>query len=161
MAPENYNKDILENLLQPDSFLSKINTLQEKLPPIIDDFKKYYILHNKNPLYQDYTIYFENIKANMNSINSEVVSIDTEVNNNIDIINEKLSTINESIQKEKEINIKLKEAKEKIKNKKQGSSILIDDYKSIYNRQYLNNFSILAGIIVGGYLLKNFTQIKQ
>ena len=33
-------QNLTENLTQPDFFLSKINALKEKLPAILDDFKK-------------------------------------------------------------------------------------------------------------------------
>ena len=55
--------NLIDDLTKPPVFLSKINTLKEKLPSILDDFKKYYIFYNKNPEYTEYQQMFENIKS--------------------------------------------------------------------------------------------------
>ena len=37
------------NLTKPDDFKQQLQVLQDQLPSILDDFKKYYIFYNKNP----------------------------------------------------------------------------------------------------------------
>ena len=66
---DNYS---IDDLTKPQVFLSQINTLKEKLPSILDDFKKYYVFYNKNPEYNEYQQIFENIKGNLQNINSEL-----------------------------------------------------------------------------------------
>ena len=41
--------NLMDDLKNSKNFLSQINTLKEKLPSILDDFKKYYVFYNKNP----------------------------------------------------------------------------------------------------------------
>jgi tRNA A37 methylthiotransferase MiaB len=52
--------NLTDDLTKPQVFLSQINTLKEKLPSILDDFKKYYVFYNKNPEYSEYQQMFEN-----------------------------------------------------------------------------------------------------
>ena len=65
-------ENMMDELPKPEVFLSQINTLKEKLPAILDDFKKYYIFYNKNPEYSEYQQMFESIKGNLQGINSEL-----------------------------------------------------------------------------------------
>jgi hypothetical protein len=69
-----------------------------------------------------------------------------------------LLKINESIEKEKNKNIKLKSLESNINNNYNGSRIMINEYKEIYNSKYYNNIFIFIGIIISGTaLIKVFT----
>ena len=89
----------------PNSFLDKLNVLKEQLPSILDDFKKYYVFYNKNPENSEYQQMFENIKSNLNGINSQLFMIKNNVQSEIDKINKNMVNLNKLIQNDKEINI--------------------------------------------------------
>ena len=149
--------NLMDDLTKPPVFLSKINTLKEKLPSILDDFKKYYIFYNKNPEYTEYQQMFENIKSNLQSINSELFMTSNNIEKDTESINNRLQKINILIRKEKMKNQQLKKKLGIVEKKYNGSDELISDYKEMYNLDYLNNFALLFGVILlGGVLVSKF-----
>jgi hypothetical protein len=149
--------NLIDNLIKPQIFLSQINTLVEQLPAILDDFIKYYIFYNKNPEYSEYQQMFENIKSNLQKINSKLFMTSNNINKGIEDINDKLQKIDTLIAKEKIKNRMLKRQLGIIEKKYNGSDELISDYKEIYNLYYLNNFALFYGVIVlGGMLASKF-----
>jgi galactitol-specific phosphotransferase system IIB component len=145
--------NLIDDLTKPPVFLSKINTLKEKLPSILDDFKKYYIFYNKNPEYTEYQQMFENIKSNLQSINSDLFMTSNNIEKDTESINDRLQKINILIRKEKMKNQQLKKRLGIVEKKYNGSDELISDYKEIYNLDYLNNFALLFGVILLGVTL--------
>ena len=149
--------NLMDDLTKPPVFLSKINILKEKLPSILDDFKKYYIFYNKNPEYTEYQQMFENIKSNLQSINSELFMTSNNIEKDTENINDRLQKINILIRKEKMKNQQLKKKLGIVEKKYNGSDELISDYKEMYNLDYLNNFALLFGVILlGGTLVSKF-----
>jgi len=149
--------NLIDNLIKPQIFLSQINTLVEQLPAILDDFIKYYIFYNKNPEYSEYQQMFENIKGNLQKINSKLFMTSNNIDKGIEDINDKLQKIDALIAKEKIKNRMLKRQLGIIEKKYNGSDELISDYKEIYNLYYLNNFALFYGVIVlGGMLASKF-----
>ena len=45
------DEDITDNFKTPGIFKEKLQTLNNQLPAILADFKKYYVFFNKNPEY--------------------------------------------------------------------------------------------------------------
>jgi hypothetical protein len=145
--------DSIQFMSQPFELKNKITTLQEKLPSILDDFKKYYVFFNKNPTYSEYQTIYENLKSNLNSITNELLTITNDVEKNTQIISNDLLKINELIEKEKVKNGQLKSIESNIENKYNGSKTMIDEYKEIYNENYIKNIFIFIGIIISGIVL--------
>ena len=145
--------NLTDDLTKPQVFLSKINVLKEKLPSILDDFKKYYVFYNKNPEYGEYQQMFENIKGNLQNINSELFMTSNNIEKDTENINDRLQKINALIAKEKMKNRQLKKRLGIVEKKYNGSDELISDYKEIYNLDYLTNFALFYGIILLGIIL--------
>ena len=141
----------VDDLTKPQVFLSQINTLKEKLPSILEDFVKYYIFYNKNPEYNQQM--FDNIKGNLQNINSELFMTSNNVDKSTETINDRLQKINISITKEKIKNKQLKRKLGIVEKKYNGSDELISDYKEIYNLDYLNNFALFCGVILLGSIM--------
>ena len=139
------NDDI--NFNDPAIFTEKINTLKEQLPAILSDFKKSYISYKRNPGNPEYEQVFENIKANLNKINSQVFTISNDINVNTDDINKKLLTINILIKKEKEKNEILKRRLNIVERNNNKSTELISNYKEMYDSEYLRNWGIFLSLI--------------
>ena len=142
--------NLIDDLTKPQVFLSQINTLKEKLPSILDDFKKYYVFYNKNPEYSEYQQMFENIKGNLQNINSDLFMTSNNVEKDTENINDRLQKINALIAKEKMKNRQLKRRLGIVEKKYNGSDELISDYKEIYNLDYLTNFALFFGVILLG-----------
>lgn len=142
------------NYLKDDRrYLSEIKTIQDKLPSVLDDFKKYYVFYNKNPTYTEYQTMLENLKSDLNSMNSELFKISNSVEKNINSISTKFAELNKLIRKEKATNHRLTPIYKGVKQTFTGSKIMIDEYKQIYNEKFMNNCFILIGIIVNGIVL--------
>jgi len=136
------------NINLPNTFLDKLNILKEQLPSILDDFKKYYVFYNKNPEVSEYQQMFENIKSNLNSINSQLFMIKNNVQSETDKINKNMVNLNKLIQNDKEINTDIKKKLRNIYNKNYSTYELISDYNKMYDIEYLRNWALLLSIIL-------------
>jgi hypothetical protein len=148
-------------MILPNDLQNRITSLQEKLPPILDDFKKYYVFFNKNPTYSEYQTIYANLQGNINSTANELSSISKDVITNLQSIGDALLKMNNFIEIEKNKNSKLKSIESKINNKYNGSKIMIEEYKQIYTEDYIKNILIFVGIIISGTaLIKVFSNKK-
>jgi uncharacterized coiled-coil DUF342 family protein len=145
----------LSNYKTPEQFIERLQTLQQQLPAILEDFKKYYVFYNKNPEYDDYRQMFENIKANVNKINSDLFVLSNEVLSNTDDLNTQLFELNDLIEQEKEKNRELKRKLGIVENKTAATDEMITNFRDIYESKYLRNWGLFGCIIVGGLIIKN------
>lgn len=145
----NNNINTITNNFQINDLQNKINTIEEKLPAILDDFKKYYIFFNKTPTYSEYQQIYQNLKNELDSINGELLKVLNELGANTEKISDSLLQVNILIEKEKAKNIALKALENGVNNKYTGSTTMIDEYKQIYNENYFNNVFLFIGIIIG------------
>ena len=148
----NNTDNLLDETVQTLEY-NKIKTLQEKLPAILDDFKKYYVFFNKNPTYNEYQTIYANLTNNINSIFNELSSIANDVITNSQNLGDDLLKINTLIEAEKTKFNKLKSIESSINNEYNGSKKMIDEYKQIYNENYIKNVLMFIGIIISGTAL--------
>jgi hypothetical protein len=144
------NEDDFNNLPNPTQFTQQLETLQSQLPAILADFTKYYIFYNKNPEYPEYGQFFENIKSNLNNVNSKLFMLSNDIQSNTDKINEKLFALDILIRNEKEKNRELKLKLGIVEHKNSAASELIYDYKEMYESGYLRNWALFLSIVVVG-----------
>ena len=140
-------------MILPSDLQNKITALQEKLPAVLDDFKKYYVFFNKNPTYSEYQTIYANLTNNINSIFNELSSISNDVITNSQNLGDDLLKINTLIETEKTKFNKLKSIENSINNEYNGSKKMIDEYKQIYNENYIKNVLMFIGIIISGTAL--------
>jgi hypothetical protein len=148
------------NSAQILSYSNDIKTLQEKLPAILDDFKKYYVFYNRNPDYDEYISHFNSVKNNLNSVNSQMFTLSNDVQTNIDAINEILLNLNNSIGQMKTENSKTIKKLKGIKEKYNAADELIMDYKSMYEYNYLRNWGLLLSIFIAGFSISRAYKSK-
>ena len=149
MSNINY-EDSIDNFKTPIIFKEKLKTLNQQLPAILDDFKKYYVFFNKNPEYPEYQNLFENIKANMTKLGSELFMLSNDVQSSTNEINVKLFSLDKLIHNEKERNRKLKKSLGIAENENNAATELITDYKYMYSEEYLRNWALFLSIIIIG-----------
>lgn len=145
----------LSKFKNPDEFKQRLQTIQEKTPYILADFKNIFVLYNKDPEFPDYQQMFANIQSNVTNINSELFSTLNDIQFNIDELNNKLFCLNDLIDQEKDKNRELKIRAGMIEDSNNASSELIYDYKKIYEEGYLRNWALVISIIIVGFLVKN------
>jgi hypothetical protein len=143
-------ENTLSEYTKTSQFTTKLKTLQEQLPAILDDFKKYYLFYNVNPENQEYQRMFENIKSNLNHVNSELFTLSNDVQNETDGVNKQLFSLDVLIKKEKSQNKKLKKSLGIAEHQNNAAGEMIDDYTDIYNTGYLRNWAIFLSILVAG-----------
>jgi chromosome segregation ATPase len=127
-------------------FRDEINILQQQLPSVLDDYKKYYVFFNKNPEVSEYQQMFDNIDSNMQQTNNELANIATNISKTISEINDELLELNEKIEIEKTKNTRLNKLLGNIQNEENGANEMMNDYTEIYNMLYLRNIAMMVGI---------------
>ena len=71
-------------------YKEELETLKSKLPAILTDYQKYYVLNKANPENAEYQQMFQNIKGNLTKLNSDLFMLSNNVQSNTDGINKKL-----------------------------------------------------------------------
>ena len=146
-------EDILQNpnidqLPNSSTFTRQIQTLQQQVPAVLDDFKKYYVFYHKNPEYNEYQQMFENIKSNMQTINTNVFTTTNDVEAKTEIINKKLSALNVLILGTRRKNVALNRRLGRIETANNGSDEMVSNYKELYNIEYGKNWGLFVGIVL-------------
>ena len=152
------DEDITDNFKTPGIFKEKLQTLNQQLPAILDDFKKYYVFFNKNPEYPEYQNSFENIKGNMNNLNSDLFMLSNDVQSSTGELNKKLFALNVLIQEEKNINHELKLKLGIVEHKNSAATELIYDYKNMYSEEYLRNWALFVSIVIIGSAISKISK---
>jgi hypothetical protein len=152
--------NIQDSFEEPYLFTQRLQTLNEQLPSILDDFKKYYVFYNRNPDYDEYISHFNSVKNNLNSVNSQMFTLSNDVQTNIDAINVILLNLNNSIGQMKTENSKTIKKLKGIKEKYNASDELIMDYKSMYEYNYLRNWGLLLSIFIAGFSISRAYKSK-
>ena len=131
-----------------NNYNEKLDALNSQFFSVLDDYKKYYVFYNKNPEYSDYAQAFSHAKNIINGLNRDVNAISVEVQGALNKLNDSMTDINTKIEQEKETNDQLKNSLSQIKETKSASNIMNKNYKEMYRVQYVNNISILLGILI-------------
>jgi hypothetical protein len=147
-------EDNINNFIPPNQYLENLNKFKSQLPPILDEFKKYYVFFYKNPEYKEYENSFQNVKANLDNINLQLISLSKSVENSTDNLNSKLVVVNKLIEKERVKNKLLKKKLGIIEHQTHASSEMINDFKKIYSLGYIRNWGLLTSIIIVGITIK-------
>jgi len=147
------NDDMINDFPESYDFKEKLETLQQQLPAILTDFKKYYVFYNKNPEYPEYQQSFENIKGNLNTVNSDLFTLSNSVQSTTDVLNTKLNELYKLIETEKKTNSELKIKLGIVENTNNASTELISDYKEIYESEYLKNWGLFFSILIAGSII--------
>jgi hypothetical protein len=133
---------------KPEQIKEKLHELHSKLPFILEDFKKSYILYNKDTEYNEYQQTFTNAKSNLEHLNSELFMLENKVHVNIDKLNEQLVKLNVKIMEEKIENALLKKKMGIIEVGVNSTDEMINDYKKKYEMHYTHNWGLLLTIFV-------------
>ena len=145
----------------PDNFKEKITELEDKLPFILEDFKKNYVLYNKDQDYNEYQQTFEVSKGNLQQINFDLSTVETDVSMNTAKLNEQLNELNTQIEEEREENRMLKLQLGLVEDGTNSMDEMIGDYKKKYNLAYLRNWGLLLSILVVCFTMKSIFKSFQ
>ena len=151
-------KQLMDQFEKPEMFSQRIETLQQQLPTILDEFNKYFVLYNIDPSYPEYGNMFNNIKQHLNSLSASLFVISNDVDANTDEINKAFKKLDILITIERKKNRELRRKLGIIEDENNNSKELIDNYNEIYDTDYLRNWALfLSTIVVGVSISKMFT----
>lgn len=151
-------QQFMAQFIKPEFFTERVETMQQQLPPILDDFNKYFVLYNKSPNYPEYENMFNNIKQNLNSLGASLFLISNDVDSNIDNINKAFKNLDILITKERVKNRQLKRKLGIVETEANSSKEMINDFNQMYDDDYLRNWGLfLSTIVVGVSISKMFT----
>ena len=156
---ENLNEQqFMAQFTKPELFTERVQTLQQQLPPILDDFNNYFVLYNKTPNYPEYENMFNNIKQNLNQLGASLFMVSNDVDSNIDNINKAFKTLDVLIANERRKNRELKRRLGIVETEANSSKEMIHDYNQMYDEDYLRNWGLfLSTVLVGVSISKMFT----
>jgi len=126
----------------------KINNIEQQFFTALDDFKKYYVFYNKNPEVDEYKNFYTNSVGDLQRLNKDLFLNSNDIGRNIQDLNEEIISITDKLDDEKKINIDLTELLSNVENTQNGSLILINDSKTLYNIRYVKNIELFVGIIL-------------
>jgi hypothetical protein len=153
----NYNYELEETQQIHD----KIHGIKSSFLSVLDNYKKYYVFSNLNPSVEEYQqAYFES-KNQLSNLLKEILQIIYDTYQKINNLNTNTKEIYNDLSKSKQENILLNTKIKNLKNTKQGSNVIIDDFKEKYNDQFYYNLEIFLGILlVGGIIKTTFIENK-
>ena len=136
------------NFTKINQYKEKINELDSGVNLLLDEFKKLYVITKMYPNNEEYQTLYQNIINNLESVLSKLFSISNDVQVNIDKLNKKLFEFDNLIRSEREKNKELKIKLGIVENKSNAAFEMISDYKDIYAKRYLRNWSLLLSSII-------------
>jgi hypothetical protein len=140
LSGDNYDRN---NYNLNNEYYEKINNLNAGVDILLDNFKKLYIVSKINPSNQQIQEQYQNTIHNLEEVLSQLFITSNSIQVNIDDLNQQLFKLNIFITKEREKNRKLKSKLGIIENTGNASSEMINNYKELYNMNYLRNWSLL------------------
>jgi hypothetical protein len=136
-----------------EHYIKNINSINEESKFILNEFKKLYVINKMHPENEEYQYQYENVITNINKIQSNLFTTSNNIQLDIDSLNRELTKLNFSIEKEKKINKELKRKLGIVEHKNNSANEMINDYKEIYNRYYLKNWSIVLSTFLCVYTI--------
>jgi hypothetical protein len=151
-------QQFMAQFIKPEFFTERVKTLEQQLPPILDEFNTYFVLYNKTPNYPEYENIFNNIKQNLNSLGASLFMVSNDVDTNIDNINKAFKALDILINRERKRNRELKRRLGIVETEANSSKEMIHDYNQMYDEDYLRNWGLfLSTVVVGVSISKMFT----
>ena len=137
-----------DNFTKTNQYKEKIDELDSGINLLLDEFKKLYVITKMHPTNEEYQTQYQNVIDNLATVLSKLFSVSNDVQINIDNLNKKLFEFDILIREEREKNKELKRKLGIVENKSNAASEMISDYKDIYDKRYLRNWSLLLSSIL-------------
>jgi uncharacterized phage infection (PIP) family protein YhgE len=144
----NTNNDIVNNYAQPNALIEKLHESKDKLPFVLENFTKSFVLYNKNPEDNEYKQIFQTDKSNLDKIMHDLFLLENNVTTNINKLNSNLEKLYIEIEVLKEENKQLKKKLQLFNQHSDTTNEMIDNFKEFYEIQYLRNWAIALTILI-------------
>ena len=144
-----------DNFTKTNQYKEKIDELDSGINLLLDEFKKLYVITKMHPNNEEYQRHYQNIINNLASVLSKLFSVSNDIQINIDKLNKKLFEFDVLIGEERVKNKELKIKLGIVENKSNAASEMISDYKNIYDKRYLRNWSLILSSILCILAIRN------
>ena len=146
-------------MASPTDYNSKIQTLKEQFYPILSDYKQAFVNTNKYPDLNEYQQIYASSKANLDTVLSGIFSTKTSIEYDLETLKDNLLDLDKKITYEKSLNTKLTKKYGQLTGDNNGSDVMLDDSKNLYQIQYVANVTLFIGIFLfTGVIYKVFKQ---
>jgi hypothetical protein len=146
MEINNNEYNVNSNIIK--QYEEKLVNLNAGTNILLDEFNKLYVITKMNPSDQEYQQKYQNTINSLSEVLSNLFIISNDIQVNTDKINKELFELDGLIRLERDRNTELKEKLKKIGNTNSASSEMINDYKNMYNYNYLRNWSLLISSLL-------------
>jgi len=126
-------------------YYNKLNTISEKYPGILDEFKSNYIIYNQHPNIQEYSNVFSSIKSALSGLNKDLFILTNDVEQDISQLNAQNEQLTIELDDLKKMNEQLKKRLAKSSSTNNGADEMNDDAKEQYKYQYIQNVTLFVG----------------
>jgi hypothetical protein len=146
-------------MASPTDYNSKIQTLKDQFTPILSDYKIAFVNTNKYPDVGDYQYTYASAKSNLDTVLTGIFSVKTGIENDLVTLKDKLLDLDRKIAYEKSLNTKLIKQYGQLSGDNNGSDVMLEDSKNLYQKQYVANVTLFIGIfLLTGVMYKVFKQ---
>ena len=142
---------VFSELVKPSFFSEQLNMKLAPMDSILDDFKKNYISHFRNPDYEEYKNLFYRSEGELHTFRSHLFELSNKIDHNKEECIKYLNRLNNKIDSLKTENKKLRREFIHLNQEANTSIERTDNYETIYQIQYLKNWSLLFAIIAASY----------
>ena len=144
---------MINSLTHPKVLKDKLEDALKKLHPLLDDFKHNFVSHFLNPSYDENKNLYTHSENQIHAFSSELMEHKNKTHHNTDEINKYFLLYNKKIEDLKRENNKLRAKYNRFNQTALTSNERIDEYQTIYQEQYMTNWSMLISLIIGGVIM--------
>ncbi len=132
-----------------------VQQARDKLPDILDDYEKYYVMYHKNPEVDEFQNYFNNTKDQLSELSRGLEKTKTTLKAHIQSTENNMQGITETINSDKQQYNKLFKKQNQLTNAKNGAKQMVGDAQRTYKAQYMDNVEMCVKMVfVLGILIK-------
>ena len=132
---------------EAQQFDEKITTIKQQFFSALDDFQKYYVYFNKNPEVNEFQNYYASSKGQLQNMSRDLFLTTNKIDKTIEELNKEMNEVSIKLENEKSLNAELREKLQNLEKTQNGSEIMLDDSKTVYNIQYYKNWEMFIGVI--------------
>lgn len=136
-----------------------LESIQSQIGSILNEYREYYILTNKEPDNEEYNSYYQTASNNIEQLKNRLFEIKNRIERNNSRLSGNLNVINRKINNARQNNNYLKNGINYTDDEYNASEEMIENFVDIYNLMYMKNFSLFIGVIgLGLFMSKNFSK---
>jgi uncharacterized coiled-coil DUF342 family protein len=139
---------------QSENIAQRIEAIKLTFTSVLDDYKKYYVFYHAHPEVDEYQNYYLQSKNQLNNLVKELFEISKNIHIKLDELSDETSDVYNNLKEERITYEKLSTKVNSLTGTKNGSELLIDDFKKRYNQQFYSNIELFFGIILVGIAMK-------